>query len=58
MSVEPDEPVVAPFRRRSFLASAALAAGAPAAVAGTAQAAHAAPLETAAATARLGSVAW
>ncbi|MFF4086093.1 ferritin-like protein [Streptomyces nigra] len=57
MSAEPDEPAVAPFRRRSFLASAALAAGAPAAVAGTAQTAHAAPLETAATTARLGSVA-
>ncbi|MGW0144344.1 ferritin-like domain-containing protein [Streptomyces sp. NPDC003333] len=58
MSVEPDEPAVAPFKRRSFLASAALAAGAPAAVAGTAQTAQAAPLAGApAAAARLGSVA-
>jgi hypothetical protein len=39
MGEEPDEPAVSPFRRRSFLASAALAAGTPAAVAGSAQAA-------------------
>ncbi|WP_037642552.1 ferritin-like domain-containing protein [Streptomyces bicolor] len=39
MSEVPDESAVAPFKRRSFLASAALAAGAPAAVAGPAQAA-------------------
>jgi rubrerythrin len=39
MSEEPDTAAVAPFRRRSFLASAALAAGAPTAFAGTAQAA-------------------
>ncbi|WP_405870894.1 ferritin-like protein [Streptomyces sp. NBC_00005] len=39
MRENPDRPTVAPFRRRSFLASAALAAGASAAVAGTAQAA-------------------
>lgn len=39
MSEVPDTPAVAPFKRRSFLASAALAAGAPAAVAGPAQAA-------------------
>ncbi|MEV8433584.1 ferritin-like domain-containing protein [Streptomyces chartreusis] len=39
MGEEPDEPAVAPFKRRRFLASAAVAAGAPAAVAGPAQAA-------------------
>ncbi|MCL8014392.1 ferritin-like protein [Streptomyces sp. AS02] len=39
MSEVPDRPAVAPFKRRSFLASAAVAAGAPAAVAGSAQAA-------------------
>ncbi|MBT2419313.1 ferritin-like protein [Streptomyces sp. ISL-22] len=39
MSEDPDGPDVAPFKRRRFLASAALAAGAPATVAGPAQAA-------------------
>ena len=39
MGEEPDESAVSPLRRRSFLASAAVAAGAPAAVAGPAQAA-------------------
>ncbi|WDF42233.1 ferritin-like protein [Streptomyces sp. T12] len=39
MGEEPDEPAVSPFRRRTFLASAALATGAPGAVAGSAQAA-------------------
>lgn len=39
MGEDPDEPAVAPFKRRSFLASAAVAAGAPTAVAGPAQAA-------------------
>ncbi|MFC5213393.1 ferritin-like domain-containing protein [Streptomyces coerulescens] len=39
MGEEPDESTVAPFKRRRFLASAAVAAGAPTAVAGTAQAA-------------------
>ncbi|MER5936163.1 ferritin-like protein [Streptomyces sp. NPDC001928] len=38
MGEEPDESAVAPFKRRKFLASAALAAGAPTAVAGPAQA--------------------
>ncbi|GHG89171.1 ferritin-like domain-containing protein [Streptomyces lanatus] len=52
MSEEPDEAATGPFRRRSFLASAAVAAGAPTAVAGTAQAAT-----PAAAAAGLGSVA-
>lgn len=40
MSEEPEQPAVAPFKRRSFLASAALAAGAPAVAAGPAQAAE------------------
>jgi hypothetical protein len=39
MSEEPGTPAVAPFKRRSFLASAAVAAGASTAVAGPAQAA-------------------
>ncbi|GEC10781.1 membrane protein [Streptomyces spinoverrucosus] len=39
MSEESDRPAVAPFKRRSFLASAALATGTSAAVAGPAQAA-------------------
>ncbi|MFE0253890.1 ferritin-like protein [Streptomyces sp. NPDC059010] len=39
MSEEPEQPAVAPFKRRSFLASAALAAGAPAVTAGPVQAA-------------------
>lgn len=38
MSEEADRPAVVPFKRRSFLASAALATGAPAVVAGPAQA--------------------
>ncbi|MFJ7077311.1 ferritin-like protein [Streptomyces sp. NPDC098781] len=56
MSEEPDESAVAPFRRRSFLASAAVAAGAPTVVAGPAQAA-AAPEVAPLAAAGLGSVA-
>ncbi|MET9971095.1 ferritin-like domain-containing protein, partial [Streptomyces sp. NPDC006356] len=43
MSEEPDSQAVAPFRRRSFLASAALASGAPAAVAVAGPARAAAP---------------
>ncbi|WP_369173281.1 ferritin-like protein [Streptomyces sp. R28] len=39
MGQEPDESAVSPFKRRTFLATAAVAAGAPAAVAGPAQAA-------------------
>ncbi|MFE5814599.1 ferritin-like protein [Streptomyces sp. NPDC056479] len=56
MSEEPDESAVGPFRRRSFLASAAVAAGTPTAVAGPAQAA-AAPEGAPLAAAGLGSVA-
>ncbi|MGF0169363.1 ferritin-like domain-containing protein [Streptomyces sp. Marseille-Q5077] len=58
MSEEPDRQTVAPFRRRSFLASAALASGTPAAVAaaGPAQAA-ALPAGGALAAPALGSVA-
>ncbi|MFJ8629461.1 ferritin-like protein [Streptomyces sp. NPDC093568] len=56
MSEEPDESAVAPFRRRRFLASAAVAAGTPAVVAGPAQAA-AAPEGAPLAAAGLGSVA-
>ncbi|MGI5379076.1 ferritin-like domain-containing protein [Streptomyces sp. CA-251387] len=56
MSEEPDRPAVAPFRRRSFLASAAVAAGAQAVIAGDAQAA-AVPAEGPVAAPRVGSVA-
>ncbi|MGW6738454.1 ferritin-like domain-containing protein [Streptomyces sp. NPDC055013] len=58
MSEEPDRQTVAPFRRRSFLASAALASGTPAAVAaaGPAQAA-ALPAGGVLAAPALGSVA-
>ncbi|MFD0002168.1 ferritin-like protein [Streptomyces sp. NPDC127178] len=58
MSEEPDRQTVAPFRRRSFLASAALASGTPAAVAvaGPAEAA-APPAGGALAAPALGSVA-
>ncbi|MFE7270285.1 ferritin-like protein [Streptomyces sp. NPDC057623] len=59
MSEEPDRQTVAPFRRRSFLASAALASGAPAAVAvsGPAQAAALPTGGAQAAAPALGSVA-
>ncbi|MGW1956911.1 ferritin-like domain-containing protein [Streptomyces sp. NPDC001920] len=56
MSEESGSPAVAPFKRRSFLASAALAAGAPAAVAGAAEAA-AVPSAAPSAATGLGSVA-
>ncbi|MET9834408.1 ferritin-like protein [Streptomyces sp. NPDC006385] len=56
MSEESGSPAVAPFKRRTFLASAALAAGAPAAVAGAAEA-TAAPATAPLAAPGLGSVA-
>ena len=56
MSEEPDRPAVTPFRRRSFLASAAVAAGAPAVIAGGAEAA-APPAEGTVAAPRAGAVA-
>ncbi|MGW6903515.1 ferritin-like domain-containing protein [Streptomyces sp. NPDC054940] len=56
MSEVPDRPAVSPFRRRSFLASAALATGAPVVAAGPAQAA-ALPESVAPAASAVGSVA-